>query len=168
MTEAFDPYRIAYAGSTLKPPSYGGGGGGGTLPAALNLPDFIDHVRWLLDKITGDWCILLVPRDRRNIMRGAFEDLDTRNVFEDVKTELVSTSKNQALTHAGLEGKQAEMKLSKFRDLWSRFMSGGLGWLDRILRFINKLLKSIASAVPGAEAIVELKDQCEEEIADVA
>jgi hypothetical protein len=60
------------------------------------------------------------------------------------------------------------MKLSKFRELWSRFMSGGQGWLGRVLQFINKLLKSIVSAIPGVEAIAELKEQCEEEIADTA
>jgi hypothetical protein len=35
------------------------------------------------------------------------------------------------------------------------------------LKFVNRLLKSMASGIPGIEPIVELKDQCEEEIDDM-
>jgi hypothetical protein len=169
MADVFDPYRIAYPEIRPAPLAQtAGGGGAGALPPALDLPDFMDHVRWLLDKITGDWRELLIPRGRRVIVRDAFDDLETRDVFSNARTELGNAANKPALVTAGLAGKQLDMKLSKFRELWSRFMSGGQGWLGRVLQFINKLLKSIVSAIPGVEAIAELKEQCEEEIADTA
>jgi hypothetical protein len=126
VAQAFDPYMF------VPPLPDPGGGGGGPQQPALTLSGFMDHVRWLLRKITHEWAELLIPHSRRNIMRDAFVDLDTRDVFTNAKAELAIPANQQALASAGLTGTQLEMKLGKFTDLWARFMANGSKWLHRI------------------------------------
>jgi len=68
------------------------------------------------------------------------------------------------LKQVGLDGKQLEMKLGKGRSLWTTFWEqGSRKWLGRLAGWINKVLESLAQAIPGGHAIKELKDACEEE-----
>jgi len=134
---------------------------------SFQLPQFLDCVRWVLDRITGAWNNIFIVKHRRPIMRSAYDDLVNRNVFGETKSQATAAANQEKLKDAGLTGIQLSMKLEKFLDIWRNFWTnGGIRWLDRVLGWMNKILKSLAAAVPGGEAIAELKDACEEEIKD--
>jgi hypothetical protein len=136
-------------------------------PDFHTLPDLVDEIRDLLDKITGHWSELLILQDRRKDVRDAFDELVNQQAFETIKTALTPPINAPALQQAGLAGKQLDAKLAKGRSLWSKFwQSGGRKWLDRLLGWLNKILGSLTAAIPGAEAIKELKELCEEELKD--
>jgi hypothetical protein len=144
---------------TLSPP--------GKAPTLQALPELVDEIRDLLDKITGHWSELLILQDRRQDVRAAFDDLVNRNVFEQLKQALSNPGNHLQLDQAGLTGTQLNAKLGKGRSLWNKFWQfGGRKWLGRLLDWINKILGSISAALPGGEAIKELKELCEEELKD--
>jgi hypothetical protein len=167
MTTTFDPGSVLGGAGELG--SFGGGGGGHGIAVTFGLPEFIDSVQWLLDKITGDWKELLIPLGRRPIMREAYDEVVRDGVFIDTKAMVVNPDPptTGALKRAGLAGSQLRMKMGKVVELFSNFFSkGGKKHLVRLLGWLNKVLKSLTSAIPGAEAIAELKDACEEEMQD--
>jgi hypothetical protein len=88
-------------------------------------------------------------------------------VFEQLKQALSNPGNHLQLDQAGLTGTQLNAKLGKGRSLWNKFWQfGGRKWLGRLLDWINKILGSISAALPGGEAIKELKELCEEELKD--
>lgn len=136
-------------------------------PDFQTLPQLVDEIRDLLDKLTGHWSELLILQDRRQDVRAAFDDLMNRQAFEVLKTRMTDPVNQNALDQAGLMGTQLNAKLGKGRSLWSKFWQfGGRKWLGRLLDWLNKILGSIGAALPGGEAIKELKELCEEELKD--
>lgn len=62
----------------------------------------------------------------------------------------------------GLVGNELEMKLAGFTNAFERFvMLGGVRALKKVLRWINLFLGSLASAVPGVDALKEVKEAVE-------
>jgi hypothetical protein len=134
------------------------------------LEDVVDQVKLLLDKITGVWSELLITSDRRKVMREAYDELLDPDVFEQAKLAIADIENSTALSNAGLAPgtKQLEMKLGKGKSLWEKFFTSSKPrWLIRVLGWFNKLLGSLAAAIPIVEVIRELKDACEEEIKDI-
>lgn len=142
-------------------------------PELTDLADTLEEIRKLLRKIAYDWSELLVAHDRRKYVQDAYDEVTAAGgAFERVKKELSTPPTpelEQKLRDAGLEAstRQLELKLSKGRSLWGAFhWFGGRRKLGRLLAWINTFLESLGAAIPGAEAIKELKDACEEELKD--
>jgi hypothetical protein len=137
-------------------------------PSLGGLPEFLDAVRELLRKIIFEWDELLIAEERRQALQDAFVEVNP--VFDTLIDKVAATydlTAQQKLVEVGLAGKQLEMKLGKGRSLWERFWRhGGRKWLGRLLGWINKILESLAAAIPGGHAIKELKDAVEEELKD--
>lgn len=78
-----------------------------------------------------------------------------------------NSNRDKGLREAGLTGKQLDFKLGRFNEAFTRFHERGtLKLLDKVLRWTNSILKSLISALPGAEAIKGFKEALENELAD--
>jgi hypothetical protein len=123
---------------------------------------FLDESRSLFDRIV-DARELLFRRSVRDPLAEAWNEL--RPEVQRIIDGLERDPPKERLGEAGLSGAQLALKMHGYRTAWERwFARGGMKWLRRLLSWINKILGSLASAVPGAEAITEFKDAIEEEI----
>jgi hypothetical protein len=131
------------------------------------LIDFLDTVKTVIDEIIRARVILF-----REDLRGPLERAwvtSVRNTIEIVQNELRNPGPglNDALGNAGLSEDELTFKLQGFQGAFDRFWRRGtVNLLDKLLKWINTILKSLIAAIPGAEAINEFKEAIENEIAD--
>jgi hypothetical protein len=111
-----------------------------------------------------DWRELLFPEDVRSDVEAAWSNLEPR--FAGVKDRLGSIPDTR-VDEAGLSGSQLNLKLTGFRGAVDRFkQKGTVKLLKKLLEWINIVLKSLASIVPGGEALKEFKEAIEKYIKD--
>jgi hypothetical protein len=130
------------------------------------LRDFLDSVRSVLDSVV-DARSVLCREKLRNPIRDAWQDV--RLLIEAAQGELdqADSRLNKALGEAGLSSTQLAFKMQGFRAALDRFVQRGtLSLLGKVLKWINSILQSLLSAIPGAEGIKEFKDSLEAEIED--
>lgn len=139
-------------------------------------PDLIELVRFLHDSRNVFRTII----DARGVLfreevRQPLYDAYTKDIereIELVMSELQDADQNnpdlcQKLGDAGLSGVQLYLKIVGFRRYYERFVKRGtLKVLEKLLRWINKILGSLAAGLPGAEAIKEFKEIIEGELDD--
>jgi hypothetical protein len=130
------------------------------------LKDFLDGVRTVLDSAV-DARSVLCRQKLRDPIRDAW--IDVRLLIENAQGQLNQASHklNAALGEAGLSGAQLVLKMTGFQAAFDRFVQRGtLNLLGKVLKWINSILQSLLSAIPGAEGIKEFKDSLESEIED--
>jgi hypothetical protein len=126
-----------------------------------NLEDFLEEVRKLFDNIAYHWDQILIPAEFREPLVEAWDEL--RPAIVTLKDEINSPDHETKLKEAGLSGKQLQLKLGILNRAWEKFKDTGTAKLLRkLLDWINKILESLGAALPGGEAVKELKDAIEE------
>lgn len=127
-------------------------------PTIDNLPDFLKEVEDLFDAIIKSWGDLLFKEKYRAPLADAWHELKDRLPALRKELDHPSTDLKDRLNDAGLTGRQLEVKLLGINEAWQRFREyGSVRLLRRLLGFINDALGSLAAAVPGIEALDELK-----------
>lgn len=132
-----------------------------------DLADFIVGTKDILQQVV-DWRGLLFREELRQPIVDAWQELGL--AFEDVMKGLVEGEGNELvsddqLRSLGLTGKQLELKLTGFNDAWNRFRQwGSVKLLKKLLDWIDIILGSLASIIPGADAIEEFKDSAKQGI----
>ena len=126
-----------------------------------SLKDFLEEVRKLFDNITYHWDQIFIPAEFRGRLVDAWDEL--RPAITRLKDEVDSPYNETKLEEAGLSGNQLQLKLGILNRIWEKFKDSGTAKLLRkLLGWINKILESLAMAIPGGEAVKELKDAIEE------
>ena len=99
----------------------------------------------------------------RELIRQAWDEVRPR--FGKLREGVTSGVFDDRLEEVGLRGAQLELKMRGFGMALDEFRrSSTLDLLKKLLDWINIILKSLASAIPGGEPIVELKEILEKEI----
>jgi hypothetical protein len=133
-----------------------------------DLRRFVDEFRELMEEVTDGRHPGLIPSEYRGELRQAFEEL--AGVFAQVSNALldpaIETSAvppaRLSLTGADLIGPSRERKISAFRRGLARFRGRATHkTLGRALRWANMILGSLATVIPPAEALKELKEYAE-------
>jgi hypothetical protein len=131
------------------------------------LSEFLDKVQEVL-KMMVDGRDLLFRQALRDAIDKAWPDVQL--AIDAVKIELTAhsrPSRDEALANAGLCNAQLTLKLRGFDRAYDRFQKRGtLVLLAKLLKWINAILGSLASAIPGAEPIKEFKEALEADIND--
>ena len=135
------------------------------------LADFMVGVRDILQQVV-EWRELLFRKELRQPIADAW--LEVELAFLDVRRGLVESDEEGheivsegALAKIGLTGKQLELKLKGFSSAWERFKEWGtVKVLKKLLDWIDIILGSLASIIPGADAIEEFKDSVKQGIED--
>ena len=131
------------------------------------LADFVVGTKDILQQVV-EWRELLFREELRqpiadawNELGSAFEEV-TKGLVEGEGEELVS---DDALRRIGLTGMQLELKLRGFNSAWDKFKQwGSIKLLKKLLDWIDIILGSLASVIPGADAIEEFKDSAKQGI----
>ncbi|HZZ77121.1 MAG TPA: hypothetical protein VFE62_01300 [Gemmataceae bacterium] len=132
-----------------------------------NLGGFLEDVDKLFDNIVDCWSHILFKESDRQPVADAWAEVKSN--LPTLIVAINSANNRSKLKDAGLENgsKQLELKLKGVSDAWSRFwLSGTVRLLKDLLSWINAILGSIASAIPGGEGIKELKEAIEKLIQD--
>jgi hypothetical protein len=135
------------------------------------LIDFLQKTRTVL-RATVDAREVLFRETMRNLFRDAHNEIDQliESIVSDLDSDLDASNPRtnfKALDEAGLTGTQLTLKLTGFGRAFDRFKQRGtLTLLHKVLSWINKILGSLTSAIPGSEAIKEFKEAVEEELDD--
>jgi len=133
------------------------------------LIDFMVAVRDILQQVV-EWRGLLFAKELRQPIADAW--LEVQSAFDDVDVRLRSVEGDEIvsddeLAKIGLTGKQLELKLKGFNSTWGRFKQWGtVKALKKLLDWIDIILGSLASIIPGADAIEEFKDSAKQAIED--
>jgi hypothetical protein len=137
-----------------------------TLPIN-SLLGFLDEIEKLFDNMTESWSHLLFREKDRDPILQAWNDL--KPTLVNIKGTISHSTGDIVgkLKDAGLAaGKQLDLKLRMLNDAWNRFKKRGtVRFLKELLGWINKLLGSLAKAIPGGEALKEFKEVIEKAIA---
>jgi hypothetical protein len=135
----------------------------------LPIPDlerFLDETESLLDNITGPWSPLLFRRDDRQILADAWDEVK-RTSLPQVRQNLFNNPPGLAAAGLARGTAQLALKLKGLNDAWQAFFDrGSVRLLKKVLDWINAILGSIASIVPGGEGIQELKEAIEKLFTD--
>jgi len=129
-----------------------------------DLYQFVDDVHVILKQVV-DWRELLFREELRQPIVDAWDEL--QSAFDDVKQRVESENltSDEHLQQVGLMGKQLELKLKGFSGAWDKFKSwGSVKILKTVLDWIDIILGSLASLIPGADAIEEFKDSAKKGI----
>jgi len=130
-----------------------------------DLSNFLDEVSNLFDNMVESWSQILFGATNRGPIKAAWDN--AKPSIQIVKSNLDSSALHTKLSDAGLVGPQLDLKLKGLNDAWKSFWERGtLRLLRRLLSWINTILGSIASVVPGGEALKELKEAMEKLIED--
>jgi hypothetical protein len=132
-----------------------------------NLSEFLDEVEKLFDDIIGKWGDLLFKKKFRQPLAEAWSELKITllNLKQEIKNP--SYELQNKLKEVGLSEKQLSAKLLGLNDVWERFREyGTVKLLKKLLDFINDVLGSLGAAVPGIEALEELKKLIEKWLDD--
>src|SRR5262249_19103576 len=124
-----------------------------------DVPAFVEEVRKLFDNMVCSWSQVLFPQKYRQAIKDAWDQAKGWiNAFLPAWQKVPQQKKSDA----GLHGKQLDLKLAGLSGAWDRFVKKGtVRLLKKLLSWINTILGSIASVVPGGEALKELKDALE-------
>jgi hypothetical protein len=126
-----------------------------------DLADFVVGVRDILQQVV-EWRGLLFREELREPIAEAWQEL--RPSFDDVMRALVEGDEeervsDEELRRVGLTGRQLQLKLIGFNGAWDRLRQwGSVKVLKKVLEWIDIILGSLASIIPGADAIEEFKD----------
>ena len=130
-----------------------------------DLADFMVSVKDILQQVV-EWRDLLFREELREPIADAWQAM--HSAFDDVRLGLVEGDEvvsEQALERIGLTGKQLDLKLIGFNGAWDKFKQWGtVKLLKRLLDWIDIILGSLASLIPGADAIEEFKDAAKQGI----
>ena len=129
-----------------------------------DLREFMRHTRDVLRKLV-DAREVLFRESVRQLIEDSWKLID--QAIESVITELQTAGSGLTpkLKAAGLTGPQLKLKLAGFNRAFERFSERGTVMLaKKVLKWINKILGSLMSAIPGAEPIKEFKEALEEEL----
>lgn len=129
-----------------------------THPSINDLNDFLNEVEKLFDDIIEKWGDLLFREEYRQPLADAWHEL--KDVLPDLKSQISDPSPElrARLKEVGLSGRQLSAKLLGLNSVWTRFRKyGTIKLLKKLLDFINDVLGSLGVAVPGIEALDELK-----------
>ena len=131
-----------------------------------DLADFVVGTRDILQQVV-DWRGLLFREELRQPIADAWRELGRS--FEDVMKALVEEGdelvSDRQLERLGLTGNQLKLKLTGFNGAWDRFRERGtVNLLKKLLDWIDIILGSLASIIPGADAIEEFKDSAKHSI----
>jgi hypothetical protein len=140
-------------------------------PEGTDLGSFVDAVRAILYKMAHDLSPILFRGSRRDDIKKAFSEFDDQDPdrWDSLKQKLADRNSQAALTSAGLGANTGQLraKLKSFWDAFKRFNElGTAGVLKRVLKWMNKILSSILSALKVDEALKELKELLEGEVED--
>lgn len=106
----------------------------------------------------------------RPLFRAAWAEVEP--VFNTLDFELRHESPDAQiegkLEAAGLTGAQLDLKLAGFERALENWRTNGHtpALLGKVLNWINTLLKSLISVLPGGEALKEFKESIENELAE--
>ena len=129
-----------------------------THPPINDLNDFLNEVEKLFDDIIEKWGDLLFREEYRQPLADAWYEL--KDALPALKTRVSDPSSEleDRLKEVGLSGRQLSAKLLGLNSVWERFRKfGTIKLLRKLLEFINDVLGSLGVAVPGIEALDELK-----------
>ncbi len=155
------------------------------------ISDFYFQTGVLFDFMIYQWSEILFPKNHRRLIINAWEKIGGRKArkereflfaqYEDIGTFIddmesdfigkyetlraMEASIDSKLEDAGLKGEQLELKLFCLREAWSNFEKFGTVFLlKKVLTWINSILSSLATALPGVDAMLELKEAMENSI----
>jgi len=131
-----------------------------------DLADFMVSVKDILQQVV-EWRGLLFREELRQPIADAW--LEVQSAFDDVSSRLIGDDEisEDAISRIGLTGKQLELKLKGFNGAWDRFKQWGtVKLLKKLLDWIDIIVGSLASIIPGADAIEEFKDSARQGIED--
>lgn len=142
-------------------------------PAELQLEEFVMQLERLLKSLVfhEKYSNLFYP-DMLPQMRDAWLEVEPRFLEY---TVMVSKVKPEVLKLHGLTGHQLRFKFDAINFIASRFFKHFFNgnnisitrkWLKKLLEIIDKLFRSLLTAVPGGGAIEEFKDITESLIPD--
>jgi hypothetical protein len=158
-----------------------------SLPTAGSLVDpnlpietlrgFLAEVVGLFDNITGPWAPLLFKDGDRRLLADAWAEYKDRTL-PDVESRLraietdpqrLSDEDHRRIAEHGLTPGSTQLRL-KFHGLsnaWQAFYDfGTVRLLRRLLDWINRILGSIASIIPGGDGLEEIKEAIKHLIQD--
>jgi hypothetical protein len=124
------------------------------------LSDFLQDVEAVLFAIIADG-ISMLPLHLQEPARNAWPEVKSRlsELRDEIKREHGLPPR---LELAGLTGANLDFKLQGFRYARKRHSELPVpAWLKRMLRWMNILLGSLATVMPGAELVKEYKDAIE-------
>lgn len=129
------------------------------------LLDFIKKVKEILEKIVGsDW--LLARKVMRDRIKKAFPGVqDALGRMEKEISNLSPQDFEKKFKDHGLTGDQLDLKYEGFLDAWKALGDGGgIRLLKNLLDWVDIILGTLCSVIPGGEAAKEFKEACEKEI----
>jgi hypothetical protein len=134
-------------------------------PPADELKSFLYDIHELIDDVVRTISVLsgsnASPDDVGAYVAG-WEELNQRPLLEVISAELDAPDAILRLGDAGLLGAQLTAKLAPFRRWWAEWRSArSLESLQRALKRANVILGSLASVLPGVEALKEFKETTE-------
>lgn len=142
------------------------------VPAHMRLYYFVKDVEELLDQVTAARHVLLAKPLRESVHK-AWQEYRATSLPElltglEAWTTSTSGSEDRSLRTAGLQGSQLDAKLAGYVEARRHLVAaGGRLALKRTLRWVNTILGSLATVVPVAEALKELKECYENGAQDV-
>jgi hypothetical protein len=125
----------------------------------MELEDFLEELRRLLEEMTyeGDG---LVPGYLQPLLVEAWPEV--RAQYDALQSNVKSGSYESGLEQAGLRGPQFRLKAEGFRRHLSIFRKDrNPKWLKKLLRWGDIILGSLASVIPGGDAVQEFKEAIE-------
>jgi len=127
------------------------------------LSEFLQQVERLLFSIVADG-IGVLPPHLQEPARNAWHDVQSR--LSDLQEQLkLDEGLRPRLAVAGLTGANLDFKLRGFDHARRRYSATPVPrWLKPVLKWINILLGSLATVMPGAELVKEYKDAIEQGI----
>lgn len=132
-----------------------------------DLTSLVDEIDKLFDNITEYWSCILFREGMRQPLVDAWSEVKPK--LNTIRDALDSPDAQVAkkLADAGLTGQQLDLKLKGLSEAWARFQRrGSVRLLRKVLDWINILLGSLASILPGGEGVKELKEAIEKLIGE--
>lgn len=130
----------------------------------------VDKLVWVLE-MTGDLLAALIEDELEEVasvddglresLRAAVEDLSQRQLQE-ATAAVRDKDLSKDLDDHGLAGLQLDAKISGIAEFLKRLIGQKVPkWLQKLLAYVDIVLESLASVVPPAGAVAEMKNAVE-------
>lgn len=120
---------------------------------------FLRDVSDVLEYVRDNGIYLLLPHLRSHF--AAALEL-AQPAIDEAVAELQNQHLDDQLARVGLVGPSLDLKLAGFEYAMVMFLESlSLKWFKRLLKWINTLLGSLKSVIPGVEIVKELKESAE-------
>lgn len=124
------------------------------------IAEFLDETTKLFEQIVG-WREVLFDEDIRDDIEAAWNEIKSRDVIAKVLQGFDQLDQWKR-AEAGLAGRNLDLKLNAFGRALRRFRKQGtVRWLRPVLKWLNTILGTLASLIPGGEVLKEYKESIE-------